>query len=204
MNLKIVLVSFVVTAGFAERALPCDPQQKMKVVGFSADNKKTLMRSEDDRGGIKIIVVDLATGKETERHEILTLEEAETSATDAARAQLRGKRWKEAEAKLTKQGFKFMPNYAPLKGTELIKGVTLEYATEKDEEASFYGTGLLAKKGAKSVTLIDGKKYLAPSSDTMSISDLYKSPDGKYLITSHEGCFENIFVFDIAKVTAGL
>ena len=195
----LALALFVAAPAFA-----CGADVVMKVVGFDAKSDRVLVRSEwkGDSEELSLQVIELRSGKRTTSFGIISNDD-----DPAERAALRGKRWKEAEATLKKDGFTVVPDYPAVeKNTvKLANGVTLKIASVRDDDSGFSGNELVASQGDKSVTLV---QIVGAVSDSPHLSKLYLSPDKRWAVAVEGGCADaKTHVFEVAalpkKVAAG-
>lgn len=121
----VSFVAFAAALLAASAARAQDLTWTTTVVGFSADGKVALLRTQERMEGqadaIAVGRLDLEKKKLLRRHEILGREEIgkwheahpDASAEDGAKAlaKLRGQRWTELEKQLKKEGFKVDPQY---------------------------------------------------------------------------------------------
>ena len=196
MRAVLASIAIAAVAAVPSPVRSCEPSFDLKVVGFDAKGTQVLMRSESDQ--IAILVVDLASASEVEHFDIVT-----RAAPEEQRGKLRAQRWKAAEATLKKRGFRVVPDYPWMKRDEVKPGLRVFVdSAPYDTENGFSGSLLVAKRGDETVVLVPAA--MAPVSDMVGFGGLYQSPDGRYLITSHSGCWPDIYVFSVAALEAQL
>jgi hypothetical protein len=183
-------------AGAATPARACDPNTTLSLAGFD-DKGNVLVRRDRGTSGIDVATFALATGSELSVIDIVKGDDPE-----AERPRLRAKRWKEAEAALQKSGFTINPKYPVAPDDKPGVGDFIIVRTPRfDEETSFSGTELSAKKGAHTVELVTS---MTPPSDAGSFGALYVSPDKRTLVVLESGCLEKVHVFSVAQVSEKL
>jgi hypothetical protein len=192
----VIIACIACIASVGTPAHACDPNTTLSLAGFD-DKGNVLVRRDRESYGIDLATFALATGKEGSVIDILTAEDPE-----AERPRLRAKRWKEAEAKLVKAGFTINPKYPVAPDDKLGVGDFVIVRTPRfDEETSFSGTELTAKKGAHTVELVTS---MTPPSDAGSFGGVFVSPDKRTLVVLESGCLEKVHVFSVAQVSEKL
>ena len=184
----------------ASSALACGVEVTMRLIGFDKAGERAVVRVEvkGDANSIDVKVVDLKTGAWTKGGGAILSDED----PEASRAKLREQRWKTTQAALIKDGFTITPDYAaiPKNGVELAKGVTLSLEGASDEESGFFGNKLVVKRGTKSVTAWE---RIGPASDSPSITGVFLSPTGNYVLAVEGGCVNGeVKVWPVAKLAA--
>jgi hypothetical protein len=189
-------------AAAAALALACGVSVDMKVIGFDAKNARVAVRVEQtgDVNEIRVDVVELKTGAVVESFGIVETDDAE----DKAKA-LRGKRWKDAEAKLKAAKFTSTTGVAamPKSGVTVPGGLALSLRNVgPDEDSGFSGNELVAERGKASASLLS---LTGPPSDSPSIMGVYLSPDQKYAVAVEGGCVNGkTYVFELGAVAKKL
>lgn len=193
------LAPFALTA--ATPATACEATSVSAVVGFHRSGGQALVREEGP--GIFLYPVDLKTGAKGDSIDIVTLDEQQEDTVKAK--QLRGVRWKKAEADLTARGFVIAPDKSVVaKDGAVAKDVVI--ATEDrgvvDEDAGFYGGRLVASNGAGARVVLH--EFKAPLIALPEYKPPTLSPDGKHFIVFLDGCGATVLVHSVDDVRAQL
>ncbi|HEY3445613.1 MAG TPA: hypothetical protein VGK67_04570 [Myxococcales bacterium] len=200
--LSALAATFAVLA--APSALAQDITRAATVVGFSKDGKTALVRWQEqwmdqNVAAIAVARFDLATGKVTRKHDVVTRKDIEAATKgdaidEKAVAKVRGKNWTELEKQLKKDGFTVEPAYAELKreGPEvghakftLPGGVRVFELCTPSKDGDTETCALYASRGERGFELVpDLFGAQMPSPMTMDfLARAYVDPKGKYLVT---------------------
>ncbi|MDP2345746.1 MAG: hypothetical protein Q8O67_32685 [Deltaproteobacteria bacterium] len=71
-----------------------------------------------------------------------------------------------------------------------------------DDDTGRVGSQLVAERGSERIVIVPG--VWMSVSDQMNMGDIYLSPDKNFIITFREGCWPEVFVFEIAALARQL
>ncbi|MBN2496508.1 MAG: hypothetical protein JXR96_18080 [Deltaproteobacteria bacterium] len=203
--IAILLVSIFALTPLAD-ALACEAEYDVRLVGFSTDGSRVILRESRQHGGeqdsIDIRIYDLKTGQRVEEHGVC----GDSEECRPGPKTPRGKNWRRISEHLEKAGYRIDPDYPSSKG---IASLGIAFALEegeKREDLAFAPRKLVALRGKKRKVVF---QEAAPGSvtvmETGRCAGPFVDPKGRYVFVISMLCgFQGLQVATVAEIDRAL